>query len=511
MVIPAVKYSEDQAAAFDAVTALLKSAGVNLDDQLLAPPQDSKTSVMAVTGKAGSGKTLLLAELYKALKEAGVEIVSGDYEPRKKRDRRSLAILAPTNKAASVLRLRGVPATTIHRILYTPVYDPEYERLAEWLAENGEKPEIEGLTEIALQRAAHFYANNKSIPGALAAAGLRGSDFITGWKRREEPLDIGLVDESSMLDDRQFDDLKEIFPTLLLFGDPAQLAPVNQSGTMVFDKLPAPRVLTLSRVHRQEADNPILDLAHALADPDIGFEQFERMIESAAARDERVVWGQRVEVDLMARSPVLVWRNATRIRLINAFRQVHGAPEDALLAGEPLICDGLELPLKHRKKRLDLEARGLIKGAQVVFLGEGNRAGFSRLHVMGAEDPQVSVASIVKIEKPDEAEPFIPFAARMGATFLHGAAVTIHKAQGSQWDTVQVFAPDLYAAARMGRSEAGQPLWKRLAYVAITRAQERLIWVVRNRLAKPSQGLSVDDLRAVPAAPLSLAEPDEEI
>ncbi|KAG1715281.1 Serine 3-dehydrogenase [Nymphon striatum] len=89
---------------------------------------------------------------------------------------------------------------------------------------------------------------------------------------------------------------------------------------------------------------------------------------------------------------------------------------------------------------------------------------------MGAEDPQVSAASIVKIEKPDEEEPFIPFAARMGATFLHGAAVTIHKAQGSQWDTVQVFAPDLFVAARMGRVEAGQPLWKRLAYVAITRA-----------------------------------------
>ena len=206
----------------------------------------------------------------------------------------------------------------------------------------------------------------------------------------------------------------------------------------------------------------------------------------------------------MARSPVLVWRNATRIRLINAFRAVHGAPEDALLAGEPLICDGIELPLKHRKKRLDLEARGLIKGAQVVFLGEGRKPGFSRLHVMGAEDPQVSAASIVKIEKPDEEEPFIPFAARMGATFLHGSAVTIHKAQGSQWETVQVFAPDLYAAARMGRMEAGQPLWKRLAYVAITRAQERLIWVVRNRLSKPSGPLSVDDLRTAKVAPLTL-------
>ncbi|MFK7744926.1 MAG: ATP-dependent RecD-like DNA helicase [Roseobacter sp.] len=507
MSVPAVQYSDDQAAAYDAVVEVLRQSGIDLDDQLLMPPRSTKAAVMAVTGKAGSGKTLLLAELYKALKEAGVDIVSGDYEARKKQDRRTLAILAPTNKAASVLRLRGVPATTIHRILYTPVYDPEYERIAEWLAGSGERPAIEGITELALDRAAAFYEGNKSIPGALAAAGLRGSDFITGWKRREEPLDIGFVDESSMLDDKQFDDLKEIFPTLLLFGDPAQLAPVNQSGTMVFEKLPEKRVLNLRRVHRQQADNPILDLAHALGDPDIGFEQFERMVEDAALRDPRVVWGQRVEVDMMARSPVLVWRNATRIRLINAFRQVHGAPEDALLEGEPLICDGLELPLKHRKKRLDLEARGLIKGAQVVYLGEGRKPGFSRLHVMGAEEPQVSAASIVKIEKPDEEEPFIPFAARMGATFLHGAAVTIHKAQGSQWDTVQVFAPDLYAAARMGRSEAGQPLWKRLAYVAITRAQDRLIWVVRNRLSKPSGPLRVDDLRATPAAPLTL-EPD---
>lgn len=499
----ALTYSDDQAEAHDRIAAALREAGVDLDEGMLTPPREGKSGVMAVVGKAGSGKTLLLAALYRALEEAGVDVVSGDWEGRRRKDRRTLAILAPTNKAASVLRIRGVPATTIHRILYTPVYDPEYERIAEWLAGNGEKPEIEGLTEEALERARLFYGTHKSIPGALAAAGLRGSDFITGWKRREEPLDIGFIDEASMLDEKQYEDLQEIFPTLLLFGDPAQLAPVNQSGSMVFDGLPAPAKLTLNRIHRQDADNPILDLAHALGDPEVGFQDFERLVEQKAAQDDRVQWAQRVEVDLMARSPVLVWRNATRIRLINAFRAVHGAPETELLEGEPLICDGLELPLKHRKKRLDLEARGLIKGAQVIYLGAGRKPGFSRLHVMGAEDPRVSAASIVKIEKPDEEEPFIPFAARMGATFLHGAAVTIHKAQGSQWPDVQVFAPDIYAAARMGRTEAGQPLWKRLAYVAITRAEERLHWVVRNRLSKPTGALRIDDLRAAPA-PLEL-------
>ena len=500
---PMMVFSDDQAEAWDNVAAALRQSGVDLDDSLLQPPQSETTSVMAVIGKAGSGKTMLLARLYKALEEAGVDVISGDWEGRKKKDRRTLAILAPTNKAASVLRNRGVPATTIHRILYTPVYDPEYEKVAEWLADQGERPEIEGLTDLALDRAYASYQINKSIPAALAAAGLRGSDFITGWKRREEPLDIGFIDESSMLDAKQFEDLQEIFPTLLLFGDPAQLPPVQSSGGMVFETIPEKRVLTLNRIHRQDAGNPILDLAHALADPYVDFYGFERMIAEAADKDERVVMAQRVEADLMARSPCLVWRNATRIRLIHAFRAAYAAPVDELLPGEPLICDGIELPLKHRKKRLDLEARGLIKGAQVIYLGPGKRPGFSRLYVMGAEEPQVGVASIVKIEQEGEAEPFIPYAAKMGATFLHGAAVTIHKAQGSQWDTVQVFGPDIYAASRMGRVEAGQPLWKRLAYVAITRAETQLRWVVRNRLARPQDPLRVDDLQTA-AQPLEL-------
>ena len=103
---------------------------------------------------------------------------------------------------------------------------------------------------------------------------------------------------------------------------------------------------------------------------------------------------------------------------------------------------------------------------------------------------------------PDQVEPKILSAAQMGATFLHGAAVTIHKAQGSQWKDVQVFAPDLYAAYRSERMEAGIPLWKRLAYVAITRAEERLHWVRRNRLGRPAVPLATSDLekRAVPLA-----------
>jgi len=80
----------------------LPRTGVDLDEATVAPPRDGPQALMAIVGTAGSGKTLLLAELTRALTGAGVDIISGDYEGRRRKDRRTLAILAPTNKAASV-------------------------------------------------------------------------------------------------------------------------------------------------------------------------------------------------------------------------------------------------------------------------------------------------------------------------------------------------------------------------------------------------------------------------
>ncbi len=483
----------EQARAWEAVAARLAGQGVDLSAGTAAerPEGGRDAEVMAITGKAGSGKTVLLAGLAAALARAGLAPVTPDWESRRYRKRRSCAILAPTNKAASVLRAKGVLATTLHRILYTPVYDPEFEKVAEWLEDAAKaRPETDILGSDALDKARAAFSEHGSVPGALAAAGLRGSDFITGWTRRQDPLDIALVDEASMLEARQLEDLKALFSLIVLFGDPAQLPPIQAKGGLVFESLPAPAVMRLERVHRQAEDSPILDLAHRLGAPDLTFEAFERAVERVAGEDDRVAVAERANADLMRESPVLVWRNKTRIRLIGAFRQAHGCPEEALLPGEPLICDGLELPLKQRKRRVELESRGLIKGAQARYLGPGSKPGFARVDVAGTEEGGISVAAIIQIEQPDTPEPRLLSAARMGAVFVHGAACTIHKAQGSQWPVVQVFAPDLFAAARSGQVEAGAPLWTRLAYVAATRAETRLLWVTRYRISRPAEPLS---------------------
>ena len=84
-------FSKDQISAYDAVTETLKFAGVDLTQELLSPKLQN-SFVLGVIGRAGTGKTLLISKLFHALELLGVNIITGDYESRKVREERSLAI-----------------------------------------------------------------------------------------------------------------------------------------------------------------------------------------------------------------------------------------------------------------------------------------------------------------------------------------------------------------------------------------------------------------------------------
>ena len=62
-----LSFSDDQAGAYDRVTEMLRSTGIDLDNTNLNLSSRSDPAIMAVIGKAGSGKTLLLASLYSCL------------------------------------------------------------------------------------------------------------------------------------------------------------------------------------------------------------------------------------------------------------------------------------------------------------------------------------------------------------------------------------------------------------------------------------------------------------
>ena len=489
----------DQEQCFKIVESFLEQRGIDFERfrHLPLSKLEKTLSPVIILGRAGSGKTMILSQIVRTFEKIGIQNSFNDFDISSKKNKRSYTVIVPTNKAAQVLKVYGVRAVTLHRALYTPIYDPEFETITLWLSGNSEEPDNSILESTELQRARKFYKTHNSIPGALASVGIKGSDFLIGWKRREVPLDIGLIDECSMINQKQLADLKAVFKSLILFGDPAQLAPIDQNGEMSFDKIEFSKKLFLKSVHRQIKGNPILELSDFLADPTKTYADFERRMMSIAEIDDRIVVQGRVDTDLMPHSPVLVWRNNTRIRLIQGFRRAHNIPLNELQVGEPLICDGIELPLDHRKKRLDLEERGLIKGAQVIYLGPGKKDGFCRLHIKGQSDSKVTVASIIQLEMTGLEEPIIPTAATMGAVFIHGAATTIHKSQGSQWSDVQVFGPDIAASARLAIEESGVPLWKRLAYVGITRAQNRLFWVTKNRLSRPKKSLGLSSFKKI--------------
>ena len=370
-----MELSFDQRDCLSKLKTFLNLSGLDLevDEKNRLNKIDFSENVMAVLGHAGSGKTELLRLIVEALEASNINSANIDYETKLKEGIRCYAVLAPTNKAVSVLKTLEVQATTLHRVLYSPLYDPDYEKLSDWLLGVSKRPDSTAFSTEKLDSMEQFFSGHPSIPGALASVGVRTSDFITGWKRRENPLDIGIVDESSMLTNTQLIDLKKIFKVLILFGDPAQLSPVEQSGRMVFHELPDEKKIFLTKIHRQVDDNPILKLANLLRDPEITFDDFESQLRLWSKSDSRIVVSANVQPDLMCRSPVLVWRNKTRIRLIGAFRRAHDIPDSSLKKGEPLICDGIELPSKYRKKKIDLEDRGLIKGAQAIYIGEGKK------------------------------------------------------------------------------------------------------------------------------------------
>ena len=65
MTSDALTFSDDQAEAYDRVAAELFGMGIDLGEATLTPRAEGKASVLAVVGKAGSGKTMLLASLYR--------------------------------------------------------------------------------------------------------------------------------------------------------------------------------------------------------------------------------------------------------------------------------------------------------------------------------------------------------------------------------------------------------------------------------------------------------------
>ena len=257
-----------------------------------------------------------------------------------------------------------------------------------------------------------------------------------------------VVDECSMVDAELAHDLMSFRVPLLVLGDPAQLPPI-QGGGFFTDGAPD---AMLTEVHRQAQDDPIVRLSMTIR-------------AGSPLRQGRYGATEVVRRDCLdpARvinaDQVLVGRNATR-RAYNArLRQRRGFADELPMAGDKLVC------LRNNRRK------GLFNGGLwTVSELPRRRRQIIRMRLMpddalGERTTKVSVLPECFTGAIDQ----LDWAARKRYDeFDFGYVLTVHKAQGSQWDDVVLF----------DESSAFPDNRDRWLYTGVTRAAKRLTVVV---------------------------------
>jgi exodeoxyribonuclease-5 len=243
-------------------------------------------------------------------------------------------------------------------------------------------------------------------------------------------------------------DLMSFGAPLLVLGDPAQLPPI-QGGGFFTDAEPD---AMLTEVHRQAQDDPIVRLSMEV--------RAGRALIPGSYGETEVVTRDRLDGRrVIDADQVLVGRNATR-RAYNArLRERRGLAGALPLAGDKLVC------LRNNRRK------GLFNGALwTVKERPSMRRDIIRMQLrpddmIGSRGVRVSVRAECFTGAIEELQ--WPLRKRYDE-FDYGYVLTVHKAQGSQWDDVVLF----------DESFAFQDSRQRWLYTGVTRAAKRLTVVV---------------------------------
>jgi exodeoxyribonuclease V len=267
--------------------------------------------------------------------------------------------------------------------------------------------------------------------------------------------DLVIIDEVSMVGDDLARDLLSFGVKVLVLGDPAQLPPVKGEG---FFTNAEPDVM-LTEVHRQAADSPIIRLATTIRQGGaFGVEHGEFC--SVIPRSE-------VNADMtLGHDQILCGRNKTRHAMNRRVRDLRGIASETPTIGEKLVC------LRNdRIKKLLNGSLWAVSDLPRKQTKKDRAANVFRLTVLPEEaDPQAKgIAVRVRNEFWDGTDGDLEWSDKKGTEeFTFGYALTCHKSQGSQWDSVIVF--DEGACFR-------DDAW-RWRYTAVTRAAKRLTMVL---------------------------------
>lgn len=369
-------------------------------------------------GYAGTGKTTMLREVVERLSERG-----------------TVKVLAPTGKAAQVLRRKGVEAETVHSFLYN----------------------FRGISR-----------DEHTGRDLLNFEAKRGLDERPSWI---------VVDEASMVNAHMARDARQHGIPILWIGDHGQLPPIGEDPKILADP-----DAVLETIHRQAAGNPIIAAANKVRQ---GLEP-RRWVQDV---DERRAQGEDGEGELLVQrrrggdsgalvrlakklevDQVICGRNRTRHALNRIWRELDGRQfETRPEAGDRVIC------LKNNR-RLGIFNGETFTIERIVDFWDGGDLARSVLVVdLKSEDGRLFETLPVwsgqflgdrKLTTDEAEELALQWMAQLGdidrigiEAFDYGYAITCHKSQGSEWPRVLV----------VDEAFGEKPRWR---YTAITRARD---------------------------------------
>ncbi len=294
----------------------------------------------------------------------------------------------------------------------------------------------------------------------------RDTGRVLRWKRRPSlGVRLLVVDEASMLGAELLAELRGYGVKLLLIGDHGQLPPVGEErGPM------ANPDVELREIHRQAAGNPIIGLSAEIrasgripvgasppgilriAQEDLG--AFVRDAFPEPARTDETV--------------VLCRVNRARVELNALVRACVG------LGGAPLVSQDRIVCLRNTTVggwRIANGWRGVVETAAPDgdhFLRCTIRLDDEGLRVKDARVPLAQLGCEHTFDAFSDLPGNLRSWDEAGILVDHGYALTVHKAQGSQWRRVVVCVPP-----------EPDKTW---LYTAVTRAEEELVLVETPRL-----------------------------
>lgn len=255
-----------------------------------------------------------------------------------------------------------------------------------------------------------------------------------------------LVHNCSMVDFNMGKDLESFGVPILVLGDPEQLPPVY--GTGYFTEQHPDTML--EEIHRQALDNPIISMSKMVREG--------KSLDLGNYGESKVVTSKLTAGEILNHDIILTGLRRTKKACDEKYRQVLERADKPLpVAGDRLMC----VKNNHQMGLLNGQIWRAVSDA--IPLGDGTVS----LHLMDPESEiEVAVSASEKLlrgipldrwEHDESVE-----------EFEYAYAITVHKSQGSQWDSVLLFDqkdrfPNWSAQNR-----------RRWLYTGITRAAERI-------------------------------------